>query len=193
MSRFRPIDRETDLLLPQSVLGWLPESCLARYVVDVVEGLDSSGLERAYTGRGSRAHHLAQLLSTLLLSLLICGYATGTHFSRKIERATCGLLVFRFIACDQYFDRDTLPHFGQCHNAKPVVNSESMSNLRPHLTQAGDDKELIEPALAALQALPTDFHHPQRLLTDTGYFSGKNVEARYAAHIKPLITEAEPP
>lgn len=38
MSRLRPIDRGTDDLLPPSVQHWLPESHLARYVVDVVEG-----------------------------------------------------------------------------------------------------------------------------------------------------------
>jgi hypothetical protein len=37
MSRFRPIDRQTDYLLPPSVQEWLPEAHLARYVVDVVE------------------------------------------------------------------------------------------------------------------------------------------------------------
>jgi transposase len=83
MSRFRPIDRETDYLLPPSVQDWLPESHLARYVVDVVEGLDLSELERVYGDRGSDAYHPA-----MLLSLLIYGYATGTHSSRKIERAT---------------------------------------------------------------------------------------------------------
>ena len=40
MGRFRLIDRNTDYLLPPSVQDWLPESHLARYVVDVVEGLD---------------------------------------------------------------------------------------------------------------------------------------------------------
>jgi transposase len=87
MSRFRPIDRDTDYLLP--------ESHLARYIVDVVEGLDLSELEHAYAGRGSAAYHPA-----LLLSLLIYGYATGTFSSRKIERATYDSLAFRFIACD---------------------------------------------------------------------------------------------
>ena len=57
MSRFRPIDRHTDYLLPPSVQDWLPESHLARYVVDVIEGLDLSELERAYAGRGSDAYH----------------------------------------------------------------------------------------------------------------------------------------
>jgi len=106
MSRFRPIDRETDYLLPASVQDWLAESHLARYVVDVVEALELSELERAYAGRGSDAYHPA-----LLLSLLIYGYATGTHSSRKIERATYDSLAFRFIACDQHPDHDTLASF----------------------------------------------------------------------------------
>jgi len=82
MSRFRPIDRGTDYLLQPSVQDWLPQAHLARYVVDVVEGLGLSALEGAYAGRGSEAYHPA-----LLLSLLIYGYATGTHSSRKIA---CG-------------------------------------------------------------------------------------------------------
>ena len=52
-------------------------------MVDVVEGLDLSELERAYAGKGSVAYHPA-----MLLSLLIYGYATGTFSSRKIERAS---------------------------------------------------------------------------------------------------------
>lgn len=106
MRRFRLIDRETDYLLPPSVQDGLPESHLARYVVDVVEGLDLSAIEGAYAGRGSDAYHPA-----LLLSLLIYGYATGTHSSRKIERATYDSLAFRFIACDQHPDHDTLATF----------------------------------------------------------------------------------
>ena len=75
---FHPIDRDTDYLLPPSVQEWLPEAHLARYVVDVVEGLDLSALERAYAGRGTDAYHPA-----MLLSLLIYGYATGTFSSRR--------------------------------------------------------------------------------------------------------------
>ena len=41
---FQPIDRDTDYLLPPSVQDWLPKAHLARYVVDVVEGLDLSAL-----------------------------------------------------------------------------------------------------------------------------------------------------
>lgn len=110
MSRFRPINREIDYLLPPSVQDWLPESHLARYVVEVVEGLDLSKLESVYAGRGSAAYHPA-----MLLSLLIYGYATGAYSSRKIERASYDSLAFRFIACDQHPDHDTLASFRRRH------------------------------------------------------------------------------
>ena len=103
---FRPIDRDTDYLLPPSVQAWLPEAHLARYVVDVVDALDLSARERAYAGRGSDAYHPA-----MLLSLLIYGYATGTFSSRKIERATYDSLAFRYIACNRPPDHDTLATF----------------------------------------------------------------------------------
>jgi hypothetical protein len=35
MSNFRPIDRDTDFLLPPSVDEWLPQRHLARVVVEV--------------------------------------------------------------------------------------------------------------------------------------------------------------
>lgn len=103
---FHPIDRDTDFLLPPSVQEWLPEAHLARYVVDVVEQLDLSAMERAYAGKGSDAYHPATLLA-----LLIYGYATGTFSSRKIERATFDSLAFRFIACNRHPDHDTLANF----------------------------------------------------------------------------------
>lgn len=106
MSRFRPIDRDTDWLLPPSVQDWLPEAHLARYVATVVENLDLSEIERAYAGRGSEAYHPASLLS-----LLIYGYATATFSSRKIENATYDSLAFRYLACNQHPDHDTLATF----------------------------------------------------------------------------------
>ncbi|EQD66652.1 transposase IS4 family protein, partial [mine drainage metagenome] len=51
------------------------------------------------------AYHPAMLLS------LIYGYTTGTHVSRRIERATYDSLAFRLIACDQHPDPDTLAAF----------------------------------------------------------------------------------
>jgi hypothetical protein len=40
MSNFRQVDRQTGFLLPPSVDEWLPERHLARFVVEVIDGLD---------------------------------------------------------------------------------------------------------------------------------------------------------
>lgn len=106
MSNFRPIDRTTGYLLPPSVDEWLPERHLARFVVEVIDRLDLSGMTRAYRGSGSASYHPA-----LLLGLLVYGYATGVFSSRKIERATYDSVAFRFIASNSHPDHDTLATF----------------------------------------------------------------------------------
>ena len=106
MSRFVQVDRDTAYLLPPSVQEWLPEDHLARYVVDVVEALDLSGLVRRYAGRGSDAHHPGRLLA-----LLIYGYASGVHASRAIERASYDSMAFRFVAGNTHPDHDTIATF----------------------------------------------------------------------------------
>ena len=40
MSNFRQVDRQTGFLLPPSVDEWLPQRHLARFVVEVIDGLD---------------------------------------------------------------------------------------------------------------------------------------------------------
>ena len=53
MNNFRVIDRETGFLLPPSVDEWLPETHLARFVVEVIERLDLSATVGSYRGSGS--------------------------------------------------------------------------------------------------------------------------------------------
>src|SRR5271167_4803114 len=106
MSNFRPIDRETGFLLPPSVDEWLPEKHLARFVVEVVEGLDLRAMSGGYRGSGSASYH-----PRMLLGLLIYGYATGVFSSRKLERATYDSVAFRFIAANDHPDHDTIATF----------------------------------------------------------------------------------
>ena len=106
MSRFITIDRNTNFLLPPSMDDWLPENHLARFIVEVIDGLDISALVKSYAGRGSKAHHPASLLA-----IMVYGYATGTFSSRKLERATYDSVAFRFIAAGTHPDHDTLASF----------------------------------------------------------------------------------
>ena len=106
MDNFRTIDRLTGFLLPPSVDEWLPEKHLARFVVEVVDGLDLRALSGSYRGSGSKSYH-----PRLLLGLLVYGYATGIFSSRKLERATYDSVAFRFIAANDHPDHDTIATF----------------------------------------------------------------------------------
>ena len=177
MSRFRPIDRQTDYLLPPSVQDWLPESHLARYVVDVVEALDLSALTRAYAGRGSDAYHPA-----MLLSLLIYGYATGTHSSRKIERATYDSLAFRFIACDQHPDHDTLASFRRRFGAQ-------FADAFVQVLQVARENQLSRFGTVSLDG--TKIHANASRHSALSYGHAEKIEAQLKAEVQEMLKLAE--
>src|SRR3954462_1061285 len=106
MSNFRQVDRQTGLLLPPSVDEWLPQRHLARFVVEVIDGLDLRALVGSYRGSGSASYH-----PSMLLGLLVYGYATGVFSSRKLERSTYDSVAFRFIAANEHPDHDTIAAF----------------------------------------------------------------------------------
>lgn len=106
MSRFKPIKRDMHYLFPPSMHDWLPEHHLARFIVEIVEQLDVKAMERVYGTSGSAPVH-----PTLLLSILVYGYATGVFSSRKLEHATYDSIAFRFVAADEHPDHDTLNTF----------------------------------------------------------------------------------
>ena len=92
--------------MPPSVDEWLPERHLARFVVEVIEGLDLRAMTGEYRGSGEASYH-----PSVLLGLLVYGYATGVFSSRKLERATYDSVSFRFIAANQHPDHDTIASF----------------------------------------------------------------------------------
>ncbi len=105
MSNFRPIDRQTCFLLPPSLDDWLPEKHLARFVVEVIDGLNVSAMSGTYRGSGSESY------PRLLLGILVYGYATGVFSSRKLEQATYDSVAFRFVAANEHPDHDTIATF----------------------------------------------------------------------------------
>jgi len=106
MHNFRLIDRQTAFLLPPSVDEWLPEKHLARFIVEVIDGLDLRAMSDSYRGSGSASYH-----PRMLLGILVYGYATGVFSSRKLERATYDSVAFRFIAANDHPDHDTIAAF----------------------------------------------------------------------------------
>src|ERR1700721_599721 len=106
MSNFRPIDRDTDFLLPPSVDEWLPQRHLARFVVEVIAGLDLRAMTGSYRGSGEASYH-----PRLLLGLIIYGYATGVFSTRKLDGGPYDSVAFPFIAANEHPDHDTIAAF----------------------------------------------------------------------------------
>ena len=92
MSNFRQVDRRTGFLLPPSIDEWLPERHLARFVVEVIERLDLSAMVKAYRGAGSASYH-----PSVLLRLLVYGYATNVLSSRKMSGRPPNSVAFRLL------------------------------------------------------------------------------------------------
>lgn len=109
MNKYLPYDRDQAYLLPPSVEDWLPKNHLARFVVDIIDQLDISSIDKQYNGQGGRlAYH-----PKILLGLLFYGYSTGTFSSRKLENATYDSVAFRYIAANSHPDHDTIANFRQ--------------------------------------------------------------------------------
>src|SRR5665811_884808 len=108
MNNFRMIDCQTGFLLPPSVDEWLPEKHLARFVVEVIDGMDLRAMSGSYRGSGSASYH-----PRMLLGIVVYGYATGIFSSRKLERATYDSVAFRFIGANDHPDHDTIATFRQ--------------------------------------------------------------------------------
>jgi len=174
---FHPINRDTDYLLPPSVQEWLPEAHLARYVVDVVERLDLSELERAYAGRGSDAYHPATLLS-----LLIYGYATGTFSSRKIERATYDSLAFRYIACNRHPDHDTLATFRKRFG-------QEFQSAFVQVLEVARENQLSRFGTVSLDG--TKIHANASRHSALSYGHAEKIEAHLKAEVQELLALAE--
>ena len=98
--------RDTGFLLPPSVDEWLAQRHLARFVFEVIDGLDLSELVKAYRSSGIASYHPA-----MLPGLLVYGYATKVFSSCAIERATHDSVAFRFIAGNEHPDHDTIANF----------------------------------------------------------------------------------
>lgn len=155
----------------------MPESPLARYVVEVVEGLDLSELERAYAGRGSAAYHPATLLC-----LLIYGYATGTFSSRKIERATYDSLAFRYIACNRHPDHDTLATFRKRFG-------KEFSDVFVQVLQVARENQLSKFGTVSLDGSKIHANASRHSALSHGHI--EKIEAQLKAEVQELLDLAE--
>jgi transposase len=177
MKRFVQVDRDTAYLLPPSVDEWLPINHLARFVVDVIDQLDLSRLTGAYSGRGSAAHH-----PSVLLGLLVYGYATGVFSSRKIERATYDSVAFRYIAANTHPDHDTLAKFRKRFLAE-------LEDLFVQVLSLAQAMKLVRLGQIALDGSKVQANASKHKALSHGHI--EKIEAQLREEVQALLTKAE--
>lgn len=77
-----------------------------------------------------------------------------------------------------------------CYNAQTLVDTDSRLMPAARITQALNDKEQLQPMLAAVQALPDGLNTPDPRLADNGFCREAKVIACHEAGIEPLIAPA---
>src|ERR1700719_1404512 len=177
MSNFRPIDRDTGFLLPPSVDEWLPQRHLARFVAEVIEGLDLRAMTGSYRGSGEASYH-----PQLLLGLIIYGYATGVFSSRNLERATYDSVAFRFIAANEHPDHDTIATFRRRF-------LEQIGALFVQVLGVAREMGVLKLGTVALDG--TKIHANASRHSALSYEHAGKIEAQLKAEVADLMAKAE--
>jgi transposase len=177
MSNFRDVDRRTGFLLPPSVDEWLPERHMARFIVEVIEGLDLRAMSGSYRGSGSASYH-----PSMLLGLLVYGYATGVFSSRKLERATYDSVAFRFIAANDHPDHDTIATFRRRF-------LKEIEGLFVQVLLLASEMGMLKIGTVALDG--TKIHANASRHSALSYEHAGKIEAQLKAEVADLMARAE--
>ena len=105
-NQFINIHREESMTLPPNFEGWLSGDSLARFIVEIIEKLDTTKIESSYSGGGSQPYP-----PKMMLALIFYCYTNGIFSSRKIEKATYELLPVIFIANGYHPDHTSIAAF----------------------------------------------------------------------------------
>jgi transposase len=177
MSNFRQVDRDTGFLLPPSVDEWLPERHLARFVVEVIDDLDLKSMIASYRGSGSASYH-----PSMLLGLLVYGYATGVFSSRKLERSTYDSVAFRFIAANDHPDHDTIAAFRRRF-------LKEIEGLFVQVLLLAREMGVLKMGTVALDG--TKIHANASCHSALSYEHAGKIEAQLKAEVAELMAKAE--
>ena len=111
---FIACDRDQALLLPPSLLDWVPEDHLVWTILGAVDEMDLSAISGVYRpdGHGRPAYHPAMMVALLLYS-----YANGNLSSRGIERKCREDVAYMVITALRAPDHSTIAEFRKRHEA----------------------------------------------------------------------------
>jgi transposase len=109
---YRPYEPEQEMLLPASLHDWLPKGHLAYFISDTVDALDLGAFYVRYAGGGARNQPFHP---SMMVKVLVYGYATGVFSSRKIARRLHEDLAFRLLGAGNFPKHRTIRDFRALH------------------------------------------------------------------------------
>jgi transposase len=109
---YLPYLPDQDFLLPPSMTEWLPEGHLAYFIGDTVDSLDLSAFHARYEKGGPRNQPFHP---SMMVKVLLYGYATGVFSSRKIAAKLHEDVAFRVLAAGNFPADRTLRDFRALH------------------------------------------------------------------------------
>jgi transposase/IS5 family transposase len=112
---YLPYDPQQQMLLPHALQEWLPEGHLAYYISDTVDSLDLNAFHERYANGGSRNQPFHP---SMMVKVLIYGYATGVFSSRKLARKLHEDVAFRVLAAGNFPAHRTICDFRAFHLAE---------------------------------------------------------------------------
>lgn len=129
--------REQGFLLPPDVRDWLAPDRLAWFVIDAVGRMDLSAFYGAYRADG---HGRAAYEPSLMVTLILYGFATGVRSSRAIERQCREKVAYRVITGNLVPDHVTIARFVCRHE-------QGLSGLFSEVLRLCDRAGLIGPGV----------------------------------------------
>jgi transposase len=112
---FVSCERGQLLLMPPSLVEWLPEDHLVWTVLGAVDQMD---LERFREGYRLGGTGRAPYDPAMLVALLLYAYARGNRSSRRIERACWEDVAYKVITSMRVPDHSTIAEFRRRHEAE---------------------------------------------------------------------------
>lgn len=113
---FRDYEQDQLFLMPPSVQEWVKDDSLARFLSEVIDGMDARGrLARFYApyrvdGWGAPAFH-----PVMMLKVLLYAYTNGVTSSRRIAAMLEVDVSFRYLAANNLPDFRTINGFRTAH------------------------------------------------------------------------------
>ena len=175
---FRRYEPDQMLMMPPSLQDWVPEKHLARFVSDMVDSMDLSAIEDAYTEeRGYPPYN-----PYMMVKLLLYAYCTGVYSSRRIADKLIDSVAFRLLAAGNEPDFRTISDFRKRHG-------EALRGLFDQVLQVCREAGLVKLGRIAVDGTKIKANASKHKAMSYGRMKEKETEIQ--RQVKEILERAE--